>query len=121
MKDKIFKLWKSFKDWLIDKLGGFTVPEVDNICTLWLKDIGQLNEARIENFLLHTSIKTATAEVEVKNYGPYKDFDTLKGRARKDIVKQLGEAVYPYAHHFLGEDVYIVSINVQEADYEDCP
>lgn len=121
MKDKIIKLWKSFKDWLIDKLGGFTSGETEFLFKMGYEDYLRRYNAELKNTLLQMSIKTAWAEVKVNTYSPYESFDKLKGRARKDIVKQLGEAVYPYAKHFIGDDVYIVALNVQEESFEDCP
>lgn len=65
------------------------------------------------------SIKSVRTEVPTINYGPdASNFDKLKTKAKAEIVKQLGEAIYSYANHILTEDgKYIVTVNALDPDF----
>lgn len=65
------------------------------------------------------SIKTVRVEVPTVNYGPdASNFDMLKAKARAEIVKQLGEAIYPYAKHVVTENgKYIVAVSALDPDF----
>lgn len=135
-----WKKLKNWKNWLIGKLGGKSKAEYDGKCKE-LRDVkNELSAARkklhdqfeemvlIERYhdewydkyaALSKGIKTAQAEVRVVNYGPGgQNFDQLKSHARKEIIRQLGEAVYEYAKHTVTDTGdYIVDVNILANDY----
>ena len=59
-------------------------------------------------------LRTAHAEIA---YPAGMAYDDIKRIARESIVRQLGEAVYPYAKHFVTSDGrYIVAVTVATED-----
>lgn len=136
-----WKKLRNWKNWLIGKLGGKSKAEYDGKCKE-LDDVkNELSAARkklhdqFEEMVLlerhhdewydkYTAmakrIKTAQAEICVINYGPDgQSFNLLKTHARKEIIRQLGEAVYEYARHTVTDtDDYIVDVNILTNDYE---
>lgn len=130
--------WQKLKNWrnyVIGWLDGYSVEEVNMIEQIYREKVEE-KEKQIDkwigafdgvveerNALLNVNseakkcmdgLRTAQAEIA---YPAGMAYDDIKRIARESIVRQLGEAVYPYAKHFLTSGGrYIVAVTVATED-----
>lgn len=118
--------WMKVKNWrnyLIGWLGGYSQEEMNVERAMYSKDTHKLSEriVLLQNrcYNLRSRIEKLdgiTAQAEI-TYPAGMAYDDIKRIARESIVRQLGEAVYPYAQHFyLPDGRYIVTVQVSTAD-----
>lgn len=126
--------WEKLKNWknyVIGWLGGYSAEEVKMIELTYRKKVeakgtqihkwicviekvaqerNDIMRQRDEKRKCVEGLRTAQAE---EDYPVGVDYDAIKYVNKDSIVRQLGEAVYPYAQHFyLPDGRYIVAVTV---------
>lgn len=90
-------MFKKLKNWLINKLGGFTVSDA-------LALMGSAGEIAVTEYQRGHATNLVTEENVI---------------TAAKAIRELGKAVYPYASHFIAPDgVYIASVEVMKGETE---
>ena len=112
-----------FATWIIHKFGGFTAKDNEDFMKRWEETINldkrivALNKQLLndkEDYL--NSLKTAQAEIAIDSAIGYTPTNVVN-ESKAQVFYSLGKAVYPYAHHFITDDTYICSVNVQDTKH----
>lgn len=127
-------MWQRIKNWITKKfgwtaicgtmdspaaeeaihlLGGFT----ENDALELMQQAGEIAVTEYQRGHA-TNLVTAQSELRLSEHPSFTPDDVIE-RGYNYTIRQLGEAVYPYAHHFLTEDgLYIASVEVLKGENE---
>lgn len=110
---------KKIKNWLIEKLGGYTEEEHTERCKNYEADRKAVFKVATEYFDKYNDAKkiisnltTVQSELRVDPKFGYTPDNVIEA-SKAQTMFNLGRAVYPYAKHFVTEDgLYICSVEV---------
>ena len=120
---------KKIKAWIIHKLGGITkkefknkARELDKEAKKWFSVVADLisqnEDLKKMMGAMQKSVVTAQSEILLAEHPAWNEDDCIE-RGKEAVIRNLGKAVYPYAHHTITPDgLYIASVQVLEGDAE---
>lgn len=110
-----------FRAWIINLLGGVPKKAFENKeCELKNKEY-ELKKAKLDiklwrdiatdatkrNDRINKNLHTITSKMTLTDYPSFTE-DDIKTRGKEYVIRQLGNAVYPYAEHCIHDGVYYV-------------